>query len=232
MHTVIVDFRISENEINTLRELGYNILICPPYNVLYKAVCGHPDMLVHIIDMNTLIVHKNMDKSFINKLQSLGKKIILSSHSLKSSYPYDIALNAVNLPGLLVHRLKYTDPEIIHAAGNKKMIDVKQGYTKCSVAIVSSNAIITSDTSIAESLSFQNIDVLLVPPGDILLPGLDYGFIGGTCGLLENNILAFYGHLDYYKYGSKVYYFLEKHGVKPIFLREGKLIDRGSIYVI
>lgn len=232
MKNVLVDFRTSKDEINALKELEYNVLICPPCSLLYEAVCGHPDMLIHIIDNNTLIVHKDMDKSFINKLQSLNKKVILSSNSLKSSYPYDIALNAVNLPDLLIHRLKYTDPHIIHAAVNKKMIDVRQGYTKCSVAVVSKNAIITSDISIAKSLYYENIDVLLIPPGDILLPGLDYGFIGGTCGLLENNILAFYGNLDYYKYGSKVYYFLEKHGIKPFFLRKGKLMDRGSIYTI
>ncbi len=81
-------------------------------------------------------------------------------------------------------------------------------------------------------LKENNIDVLLLPPGDIILPGLDYGFIGGTCGLLDNNTLAFYGNLNMYKYGDKVLNFLKKHNVKPIFLSRGKLIDRGSIFCI
>lgn len=68
----------------------------------------------------------------------------------------------------------------------------------------------TSDIKIGKILKENNIDVLLLPPGDIILPGLDYGFIGGTCGLLDNNTLAFYGNLNTYKYGDEVLFFFEK----------------------
>lgn len=90
----------------------------------------------------------------------------------------------------------------------------------------------TSDMKIGKILKENNIDVLLLPPGDIILPSLDYGFIGGTCGLLDNNTLAFYGDLDMYKYGNEVLSFLRKHNVEPIFLSKSKLIDRGSIFCI
>jgi hypothetical protein len=112
----------------------------------------------------------------------------------------------------------------------KKFINVKQGYTKCSTCVVTNQAVITSDTSIAKSLSLEKIDVLLIPPGDIILPGMNYGFIGGATGLVENDVLAFYGHLDHYLYGKDVLSFLKKHKVEPMFLRNGKLIDRGSIF--
>ena len=59
--------------------------------------------------------------------------------------------------------------------------------------------------------SEENIDVLLLPPGDIILPGLNYGFIGGGCGLIEEGLLAFYGHLDNYLYRNEVKVFLKKH---------------------
>src|SRR3712207_6103016 len=124
------------------------------------------------------------------------------------------------------HYLNYTDKNLLSLIklSNKKLINTKQGYTKCSTAIVNDSAIITSDKNIAKSLQKENIDILLLPPGDIILPGLNYGFIGGACGLIEKNILAFYGSLECYAYGKEVLSFLKKHKVEPIFLSEGKLI--------
>lgn len=232
MKTLIVDYRISEEEQNSLLNLGYKILACPPSNRLYYAICGHPDILMHIINRKKIIVHKNAPKDFIKSLKDLGINVILSKNSLDLKYPKDIILNAVNLPNYFVHYLKNTDEVLLNEIKKekKKLINIKQGYTKCSTAIVNNNAIMTSDTSIAKALYNENVDVLLLPPGDIELPGLDYGFIGGTCGLIEDNVLAFYGDLENYIYGKEVLNFLKKHKVEPVFLRKGRLIDRGSIF--
>ncbi|MEG2073800.1 MAG: hypothetical protein RRY54_03445, partial [Angelakisella sp.] len=73
------------------------------------------------------------------------------------------------------------------------------------------------------------IDTLLCGGGDILLPNYDTGFIGGCCGLISSNQLAFTGNLNYYRYGGEVLEFLEKHKVSPIYLTDGKLLDIGGI---
>ncbi|WML35860.1 DUF6873 family GME fold protein [Clostridium sp. OS1-26] len=232
MKYAIIDYRTSEEEICNLKKLGCDVLVCPQSPILYEAVCGHPDMLLHIINQKNIVVHKDMNNGFINLLKNLGLSVTFSENSLGSTYPYDIILNSVNLPNLFIHNIKYTDPKLLEMVNVKKLINVKQGYAKCSTAIVSQNAAMTSDTTIAKSLSKENIDVLLLPPGDILLPGLNYGFIGGCCGLLDKNLLAFYGDLNYYAYGKEVSYFLKKHNIEPIFLRKHKLIDRGSLFVI
>ncbi len=203
----------------------------PSTSLLYPAVCGHPDMLLHIIDNKNIILHKNIDKKFVESLKNLGINIILSNNSLRDKYPKDITLNALNIGNIFMHKLNYTDPNLISLVNHKKLLNINQGYAKCSTAIVSENAVMTSDMKIGKILKENNIDVLLLPPGDIILPSLDYGFIGGTCGLLDNNTLAFYGDLDMYKYGNEVLSFLRKHNVEPIFLSKSKLIDRGSIFV-
>lgn len=230
--TVIVDYRIHEQEKQFLINLGYQVLLCPPSKKLYWAICGHPDILLHFLSNSTVVVHKDIPYEFIKTLKSMNFKIILSENSLTDKYPFDIHLNAVNTKDIFMHYTKYTDPSILNNIKNKKILNVKQGYTKCSTAIISPDAFITSDISIKNALTKENKDVLLLPPGDILLPGLDYGFIGGTCGLLEEGLLAFYGDLNYYKYGNKVLDFLEKHHVKPIFLRKAPLVDRGSLFRI
>lgn len=229
MKNLIVDFRIYNEEKEYLISLGYNILICPPSNLLYETVCGHPDMLMHILD-HSILVHKDMDSEFIQNLELLNYKVHKSNSVLQSSYPYNVFLNSLCLGNLFVHSLKYTDTKLLSLLKGKKLINVKQGYTKCSTCLVNNHAIITSDLSISKALSLEKIDVLLIPPGDILLPGLNYGFIGGATGLIEDNVLAFYGHLDHYLYGKEVLKFLNKHKVEPVFLRNGKLIDRGSIF--
>ncbi len=227
---IIVDFRINKEEKGNLKKLGYETLSCPPSESLYTAVCGHPDMLLHFLKEDTLVIHKDAPLNFINFLKKINIKVILSKNSLEKSYPYNIGLNAVNIGDIFVHYTKYTDPAIIHNIYDKKILNVKQGYTKCSTAIINSNAFITSDPSIKNALVKESKDVLFLPPGNIILPGLNYGFIGGTCGLLEKGILAFYGDLNCYKYGKEVMSFLEKHNVKPIFLRKGPLVDRGSMF--
>lgn len=232
MKLIIVDYRISEEEELNLLKLGYKILKCPPSNNLYEAVSGHPDMLMHIIDDKNIIVHQDMNIDFIDILKSLNYNVLLSFNKLVDKYPYDIILNAVNLKNFFMHNIKYTDKILLEKISHKKIINVKQGYTKCSTAIIKNTGIITSDKTIASVMRKEHMDVLLLPPGDIILPGLDYGFIGGCCGMIDENTIAFYGNLKHYAYGKEVIDFLYKHDVKPIFLHDGKLIDRGSIYIV
>lgn len=233
MKLAIVDFRISNSEIKALQTLGCKVLKCPPSAKLYDAVCGHPDMLIHTISKSTLMTHLSMDKIFINLLQNdFNFDVIFSKSELNEKYPYDITLNAVNLKKYFIHNIKYTDEFLLKYMTDKILIDVKQGYTKCSTAIVNDNAIITSDRSIARALKETDIDVLLLPPGDIELPGLNYGFIGGSCGLLDEKYLVFYGDLKNYKYGSEVLAFLDKYNITPIYLSDSNLIDRGSIFFL
>lgn len=231
MKNLIVDFRIHNEEKEYLITQGYNLLICPPSNLLYEAVCGHPDMLLHILDSN-IVVHRDMNIEFIQNLSLLNYKIHKSNSTLQTKYPYNIGLNALSIGNFFVHSVKFTDTNLLALAKNKELINVKQGYTKCSTCVVNSNAIITSDVSIAKDLTMKKLDVLFIPPGDIILTGLNYGFIGGATGLIEDKVLAFYGHLDHYMYGKEVLEFLKKHRVEPVFLRNGKLIDRGSIFRI
>lgn len=232
MKAALVDYRISDEEKESLEALNMEVLMVPPFKQLYDAVCGHPDMLLNIINDNTIVVHKEIGLNFMRELEKYNYKILFSNCTLKQNYPLDIILNAVNFENLFVHNINYTDNTLLLNVNNKKIKSVTQGYSKCSTAIISDDAIMTSDKGIAKAFNEENIDVLLLPPGDIILPGLNYGFIGGSCGLLEKGSLAFYGDLDNYIHKKEVYKFLKKHNVEPIFLSKGKLVDRGSLFVI
>ena len=58
-----IDYRTSENEINSLRELNYDIIKIPKDNNLYEAINGHTDIQLNILNNHTktVIINKNID---------------------------------------------------------------------------------------------------------------------------------------------------------------------------
>ncbi|URZ16944.1 DUF6873 family GME fold protein [Clostridium felsineum] len=232
MKAVIVDNRISELEKYNLKKLDLNIILTPICKDISSPISGHPDEVICKVSDKLMIIYKSSTSEFIASIKNLGINIIKSSNTLGNEYPNDVALNGVVLKDFFIHNIKYTDPSLYNNILDKTIINVKQGYTKCSTAVINDYALMTSDIGIANSASKFNLDVLLLPPGDIVLPGFEYGFIGGSCGLINKNTLAFYGNLEKYKFKNKVLNFLNKHNIKPIYLSDSKLIDRGSIITI
>lgn len=231
MNISFVDYRLTEKQMHLLSNEGLNIIKIPKSNNLYDAISGHPDIQLNIINSKKIILAKNSNLS----LEILNKHHIefeYSSKELEEKYPKNIFLNAVNLKNFFIHNLKFTDKNLLKHVSDKELINIKQGYSKCSIAIVNNNALITSDLGIYNALKKYPIDVLLIPVGDIVLPGLSYGFIGGTCGLISEDKMAFLGNLKNHSYGNDIKNFLFKHNVEPIYLDEGKLIDRGSILTL
>lgn len=226
-----IDYRTTKNEKETLISLGAKLIEIPKSKDLYPAISGHPDIQINIIDRNKkkIIINRNLSDDFKKLLSSYNITYFESKNSLKENYPNNIILNSLNLDNFFIHNLKFTDPNLLDLVKNKKLINVKQGYTNCSVLKITENAFITSDNGIYKKLINENFDVLLIPPGDIILDGFDYGFIGGAGGLISNNTLVFFGSLDKFAYGFLIKEFLKKHNITPIYLSNAKLHDRGSI---
>lgn len=226
-----VDYRTTENEINSLKKLNYDVIKIPKDNNLYEAINGHTDIQLNILNKNTLIINKNINLSFKELLKTKNINFIESNSTLSSKYPSNISLNAYITDNYLVHNLKFTDKKILDYCKNKKTINVNQGYTKCSILPLREKVIITNDTGIYNTLKNENFDILLLPFGDIELSGFNYGFIGGVGGIISNDSMAFFGSLDNYAFGNEVKKFLYKYDIKPIYLSNTKLIDRGSLLV-
>ncbi|WP_370829995.1 DUF6873 family GME fold protein [Clostridium sp.] len=226
-----VDYRTTENEINSLKKLNYDVIKIPKDNNLYEAINGHTDIQLNILNKHTLIVNKNINLSFKQLLETKNINFIESDSVLSSKYPSNISLNAYITDNYLVHNLKFTDKKILDYCKNKKNINVNQGYTKCSILPLREKAIITNDAGIYNTLKSEDFDILLLPFGDIELSGFNYGFIGGVGGMISSDSMAFFGSLDNYTFGNEVKKFLYKYDIKPIYLSNTKLIDRGSLLV-
>ena len=233
MNKCFIDYRTSLEELETLSKENIEIIKVLPSKNLYEAITGHPDIQLNILSNDKIIAHEEFF-NFLKTNSSLTNdlNIIKTKGTLKNTYPYDISLNAVNLKDFFIHNIKFTDKNLLEVVKDKTLINVKQGYTKCSCAVISDNAIITSDVGIYNELKKYPIDVLGISCKDISLPSLNYGFIGGTCGLISENTLAFFGDYTLHPYGKDIEKFLIKHDVKPLFLSNTPLIDRGSILTL
>lgn len=229
-----IDYRTSNEEINSLKNLNIDVIKVPCNNKLYPAINGHVDIQLNILnsDTKTIILNKDIDNNFKKILQEKEINFINSFNSLNKNYPENISLNAYITPNYLIHNLNFTDKEIINYCKTKKQIHIKQGYSKCSILPLREKVVITSDMGIYKTLIKENFDVLLIPFGDIELPGLNYGFIGGVGGMISSNSMAFFGSLEKYAFCDEVKKFLYKYDIKPIYLRDSKLFDRGSLLLL
>ncbi|MBC2458064.1 DUF6873 family GME fold protein [Clostridium beijerinckii] len=230
-----VDYRITKEELLSLSKLDLKPILVPKCNDVYDAINGHPDIQLNVLkndSFNKIIIQRNISEKFKEILKLNDINYIVSKNTLSNTYPNDIILNSLILENYFIHTLKYSDENLLNSQNSKIHIDVPQGYTKCSILPVREKALITSDKGIFNSLKNYDFDILLLPPGDILLPSLNYGFIGGVGGMISNNKMAFFGDLDSYTWGDQIKKFLFKYDILPIALRKGKLIDRGSLFTL
>lgn len=234
MHCFI-DYRATKEELNNLYRLNMNPISIPKSKNVYEAIDGHTDIQLNLLKNDSqykVIIQKNMPDQFKKILKENHIEYIVSKRALSNTYPGDVILNSLVLDKFFIHNLKYTDENLLKSQKSKKLINVPQGYTKCSILPVNDTALITSDIGIYKILIKHNFDILLLPPGDILLPSLNYGFIGGVGGMISKDKMAFFGDLDSYKWGNEIKKFLYKYDISPIYLRKGKLIDRGSLLTL
>lgn len=228
---VIVDGRVSENILNTLTKFDIRVIKTIKCEELYDSISYHPDVVIHPIDYQTLIIAPNVYGYYKDMLKSTPLKLIKGERKLKRNYPENIAYNVARVSRYAIHNFKYTDEKLKYYLEKLgiEFINVKQGYSKCSICIVSDNAIITSDPSIYKECMKYSIDTLFINSGYIDLPGLDYGFIGGATGFISDIQLAFSGKYQHHPNSIDIDDFLKKYGKKPVILSNQKIIDIGSI---
>ena len=189
----------------------------------------HTDLFLMNLSAGTLFIDESQEKCFVKYL-TIGYELKKIS-GIKSPYPSDCGLNCVVMGDKLICNINTTHPDVLSSATDKryKLVTVNQGYAKCSVCVVNSNALITDDESIYRSCQINQIDSVLIKKGSIRLDGFDYGFIGGCTGLIDKNKLLFNGDINYHKDCNKIIDFLNKHKVEPVVIENQPLTDIGSV---
>jgi radical SAM superfamily enzyme len=207
------------------------VVLIPRDDRFDSRISSHADLVLSIAD-DTLILDENASKSIFCQLDALGVPYVVGNSRLASDYPEDIAYNAVVTEKSLIHRLAYTNSLLLQHSKNKgkRLISIRQGYTKCSTVIVSRESIITSDQGIYEATK-DSMNVLLVQPGQVQLEGFDSGFLGGASGSIEDEVV-FHGDLSKHPDFNRIQAFVEAAHKKLVYFKEFPLTDIGSVLVL
>lgn len=231
MKNVVVDYRISKIAENKLKDLNFNVIKTIKNSAVQDAINGHPDIIMCKLSNCDICINTTYRGIFDN-FEDIN--IIEGKSVLKYDYPYDIAYNAARVGNYLFCNREHTDLNIIDYCINNdiKILDIKQGYAKCSICVISNNAIITADKNIYSVAKENNIDVLLTTNDKIKLNGYKNGFIGGATGLLKNDLLAVNGNIKLLDDCKLIEEFCKNYGVSIISLTDDEIVDIGSIIVI
>lgn len=184
----------------------------------YKAVENHPDM--HLFYDGRLFsdVHYPFDTIVV---ESLGNR-----------YPETVKYNLAKVGNHII--CKYDSLPIklkeYFCKEGYLIINVNQGYAKCSTAIIDEQSIITSDKGIHEKAIQNQLNSLLIRPGYIKLEGLDYGFIGG-CTLSYEDVVFFSGDITKHPDYLSIKKYIEDKN-KKIEHTDDELTDLGSFIII
>jgi hypothetical protein len=213
------------------QERGIDIVSVGICSFLYPAICAHPDIQFHHLGENDILAAPNSNEKTVEILREKGCKIIWGESFLEARYPKDIPYNVARIGQFAFHNLRYTDRKLKIELEKRgvQMIHVEQGYSKCSILIVSSRAFITEDVGIYRAAEKHGMNVLLLKPGYVELPGLNYGLIGGAGGLISPKTLALTGRIDTHPQRDEILNFFAREGVTPLYLTERRIFDIGSI---
>lgn len=196
---------------------------------LDSPVSLHADILVHHLGGKAFIIDKSQ-QTVIKCLEKYNCDIEIVN-SICSPYPNDCLLNCADIGDYLVCNTAITHPSILST--RKTVINVKQGYSKCSVCIADKNTIITDDASVYNAVRpFDDIKCLLVEKGSVVIEKYDYGFIGGCSGLIGKKKLFFNGDLSTHKSYKEIYEFLGENNIACFDIKNKPLTDIGSILPI
>lgn len=211
------------------------ILYTKPSKKVSTPISTHPDIFMCRMGIG------DDSKVFLGDQKLLGK-----------TYPEDCIYNASVTDDFFIHNIRHTNRELKECAikYNKQLIDVNQGYCRCSALPLGINGIITADEGIfkkclssgfvdfkkiieAENTKYSHITdknkpiILLISKGNILLPQHKYGFIGGCGGQIED-IVFFNGDISSHPDFQYIKMFLDLYDLKLVYSHK-PLLDIGSI---
>ena len=248
LKTCIVDGRIKDELEKSLLDRDIRVIKTPKCKDVYDAISYHPDIQFFNCGNGKIIVAPNLYESYIEilnkfysseegyEIENIKIDLIKGDKPLSKKYPDDIAYNVCIVGKYALHNFEYTDKEVLKYLDENEFerINIKQGYSKCSICVVDDKSIITADKGIVDSIekSGADIDYLLIEQGNIDLFDMNFGFIGGCTGILSDSEVGFLGKVENHPDFEKIKEFLNKYGKRYVSLSKEKLIDLGSIIPI
>lgn len=212
-----------------LKKLGFDTINTQKVDNFISFEQYHADMQCLIIE-DTAFVLSCCDKTI--KEISRYKNVVKCEHK-SGKYPDNVLLNALVLDRRIICKESSLSNEVKEFCyeRNYEIINVNQGYSACSCAIVDEHSIITADNSIYKILTDRGYEVLKIDEGHITLDSNHFGFIGGASAKIGDT-LYFFGNIQEHPSYEDIKSFCENRNINVISLSNDTLTDIGGIKLI
>ncbi len=230
---VIIDERVNKDIEKYFIDLGYEIIKVKKHSKIYNEISSHTDIFCVKID-DTLIYEK---EAILDEV----KYNYIYGDNVESDYPKVASYNVCIIDNFAVHNFKITDKVILSILHEKgyNLINVKQGYCRCSIIPLGNKCCITSDKGIYIQLLKNNFDVLYIDQSELDIKLFNefgtysnmFGFIGG-CSTVNVDTVVFFGDLNKFKCKEKLVNYIFSKGFKIKDFKNMDVIDYGSCIFI
>lgn len=207
------------------------VIIPPPIDALPPSMRRHADLGICIISEKTAVCPPDTCAYYESALTPLGYSIIKGKKSVGSNYPEDCAYNVGIVGKRCFMKKSACDTVLLEEITRRgiEIVNVNQGYAKCSLCALDENTIITADESIKKAAESLGMKVFFTSNKGIMLEGFQNGFIGGCLGKLDEKTILSNGSLSMLDEGDKLLKSLNKNGFEVKSIKEGDVIDIGSV---
>lgn len=209
-----------------------NALGIEPFDKLNlpPALLKHADLSFCYLGSSVAVCAKGSYEYYSKKLKSFPIRLIEGDTAPDLHYPYDCAYNVAIVGKKMFCKVNITDKKLLSVAKEMgyEIININQGYAKCSVCPVDEMSAISADKSFCDAAQRKGVDVLLITNDTILLPPYKNGFFGGSAFMADGNTLVVNGSLSTHPYKSRIEAFLQKRNIVIVNAKEGNLFDFGS----
>ncbi|MDD2376053.1 MAG: hypothetical protein PHD15_00115 [Clostridia bacterium] len=232
---VIIDGRVNEEVEKYFLELGYEIIKVKKHNQIYNEISSHTD--IFCVKINDTIIYE--EGSLSGKIND--KYNVFYGDNVDNIYPNCAIYNVCTIDNYAVHNFEITDKTIINILIEKgyNLINVKQGYSNCSILPLSNKCCITSDKGIYDILINYNFDVLYIDQSELDIKLFSdsgiysemCGFIGGCSSVIDDTVI-FFGDIDRFKCKEILMNYIYSKGFKIKDFKNMDVIDYGSCIFI
>lgn len=226
---IIVDAKIPAMAKEALSAMG-QLLELTTEGIVYPAISGHPDIFFCRVGQE-LVTAPNLPDRYFETLSAHGIKVLRGEQHLGKQYPATAKYNAVATRNYLIHPPVITDQTIKNLCINKKILAVKQGYTRCNLMMVGEEHALISDAGIERVLNQAGIKTFFVDPGTVRLPDFGHGFFGGCCGFWMDTVYVLAGRGSIAQ-SAEIEAFAAAAGCRIRWLTNQMPFDGGGIFFV
>lgn len=214
---------------------GINIIKPFYLEKLPIALRYHADLSFCYLGEGVAVCAPESYEYYKKAFENTSLELIKGEKYLDMHYPLDASYNVAIVGNKMFCKKDITDRVLLNKAQEcgYEIININQGYGKCSVCPVSQNSAISADMSFCKAAEKHGIEVLCTTNDTIMLPGYNNGFFGGCAYLYDKNTLFTKGDITTHPDYEKIALFLEKQKI-TVMCRKTKdfLCDFGSFIPI